>query len=103
MEEGICICKDEKYTVTRTCFNCSSSWDTTIDDHERLSRCPIHHRQIAICGLRAYLCQKCVDDKYTLKFENGFGFPNLYQNDVRVRTDWFSCMGRKIVGYFKGG
>ena len=62
-----CTC-DRAQTKQRTCMNCLKDKTYPKDYSERVSSCPVHRKNIAICGAntRGAICDSCEADGYYL-------------------------------------
>lgn len=76
-EKCKCKCNDMTMVHKFSCFNrdvCQMAWEEPMPSHERMSRCPLHHSSIAICGGgNPRLCYKCTEDGYYCEVDRSQG------------------------------
>lgn len=79
MSDNKCVCEDTSLEKNVTCFNneCDNDWSVEMEYFERVSNCPLHHTEIAICGgFIPLLCVTCKSNGYSIssKFNENTGF-----------------------------
>ena len=80
-----CICHEETLTERVHCRICPRSWNEKLAYFERVSRCPQHNSSIAVCGMGATICEKCIKRGYTSSMGFSFRPQPLMKNGRSLR------------------
>lgn len=76
-----CICQDDNLTMQINCFRCKTKFNRKKELHEKMSECPLHNNNIAICSSSCDLCENCIKEGYLIMPRFGFEPPQIYKDE----------------------